>query len=236
MKLIAGGDSFVWGSELKDSPHGGINGYSQSTFPALLAKQYNMSYVCAAHPGNANNAITRMSVDALSNINDNKFLLVQWTYPQRAEFRFDNKWVSINSWHTVQKDFSQQYFKYVGDSEYYEIYSILKEVVFLQNYCQVNKIPYMFLTADNHFYCHENYDRSRDKSINCLYDQIDWCKWYFFPNGVRSNETQTPRGFYRWAVENKYLVGPQQHPLEKAHRDASELMRDKFNELVKEHL
>lgn len=236
MILVAGGDSFIWGSELKDSPHGGPNGYSHNTFSALLASRHNMDYVCAAYPGNSNNAISRMSINALNEISDTKFLLVQWTYPQRAEFRFDNKWENINSWHTVQKDFSQQYFNYVGNNEYYEIYSTLKEIVFLQNYCLVNKIPYMFLTADNHFYYHENYNRNNDASVNNLYNQIDWNRWYFFPKGEKSNETKSPRGFYQWAIENKYVVGPQQHPLEHAHRDAADMMGEKFNELVKEHL
>lgn len=230
MILVAGGDSFVWGSELKDSPNGGPSGYSRNTYPALLAS--NNEYVCAAYPGNANNAISRMAIDAVSQIKDDKFLLVQWTYPQRAEFRFGNQWTSINSWHTVQEDFSKHYFKHVGDSEYYEIYSILKEIVFLQQYCQLNSIPYMFVTADNHFYCHENYNRRRDASIENLYNEIDWSKWFFFPPGTEANETTAPRGFYQWAMENKYTVGPDGHPLEQAHQDAYMLIKGKFNELV----
>jgi hypothetical protein len=229
MILVAGGDSFIWGSELADSPHGGPLGYSRKTYPALLASD---EYVCAAYPGNANNAISRMSIDVLSKITEPKFLLVQWTYPQRAEFRFGNDWASINSWHTSQQEFSKQYFKHVGDSEYYEVYSILKEILFLQQYCQINNIPYMFLTADNHFYCHENHRRSRDISIDNLYSQINWNNWFFFPSGVHANETLAPRGFYQWAVENKYKVGAEGHPLEAAHRDAAELIKEKFNELV----
>jgi hypothetical protein len=132
----------------------------------------------------------------------------------------------------VQKEFSQHYFKYVGDNEYYEIYSILKEIIFLQNYCQANNIPYMFTTADNHFYQHKNYQRSRDFSIDSLYNLIDWHSWYFFSPGSDANETLSPRGFYQWAVENKYKVGPQHHPLEDAHYAAANLIKEKFNELV----
>lgn len=236
MILVAGGDSFIWGSELADSPHGEENGYSQNTFPALLANQYNMDYVCAAYPGNANNAISRMAIDSLSELNGDKFLLVQWTYPQRAEFRFENQWISINSWHTVEEEFSQHYFKYVGNNEYYEIYSILKEIIFLQNYCQVTNTPYMFTTADNHFYQHENYQRSRDSSIDSLYNLVDWHRWYFFNSRTSANKPLAPKGFYQWAVENKYKVGPQHHPLEEAHYDAANLIKEKFDELVKEVL
>ena len=51
MITVAGGDSFVWGSELADCPHGGPDGHSRKTFPALLAGE---SYVCAAYPDKRN--------------------------------------------------------------------------------------------------------------------------------------------------------------------------------------
>jgi hypothetical protein len=234
MILIAAGDSFIWGSELKDSPHGGPGGYSRSTFTALLAKNYN--YVCAAYPGNANNAISRMAIAACEKNSSNKFLIVNWTYPQRAEFRSNNKWVSINSWHTELTEFSESYFKHVGDSEYYEIYSILKEILFLQQYCELRKIPYLFMTSDNHFYHHENYVRSHDADIDNLYNNINWQNWFWFPPGIQTNETLAPRGFYQWAIENKYNMGSAGHPLEQAHKDAAELIKEKFNELVKKSI
>jgi len=232
MILVAVGDSFIWGSELADSPNGGPNGYSRNTFPSLLAKEYGMEYECAAYPGLANNAISRKAIGACK---DNIMLVVSWTYPQRAEFRFGQKWCSINSWHTVQQNFSEEYFKHVGNNEYYEIYSVLKEILFVQQYCKISKIPYMFLTADNHFYQHENYFRSRDKDIDRLYNEIDWSQWFWFPAGIGENQTLSPRGFYQWAAENKYSMGPQWHPLEDAHKDAANLIKEKFDELVKKH-
>lgn len=234
MIIVAGGDSFIWGSELADSPHGGVGGFSQQTFPAILAKKSKNDYICAAYPGNANNAISRISLTALKNCN-NPFLIVCWTFPQRAEFRFQNKWVSINSWHTVEEEFSKSYFKYAGDNEYYEIYSSLKEILFTQQYCQLNKIPYLFLTSNNYFYQHENFNRSHDEFIDMLYNNINWDNWFWFPPGKKTNETNAPRGFYQWAVENKYKVGIQGHPLEEAHKDAANLIEEKFNELVTKH-
>ena len=58
-------------------------------------------------------------------------------------------------------------------------------------------------------------------------------KWFLFPEATEPYNTQSPRGFYQWAVENKYECGKSKHPLEKAHQDAAKLMKDKFNELVK---
>jgi hypothetical protein len=57
-----------------------------------------------------------------------------------------------------------------------------------------------------------------------------------FPPATEEWNTMSPRGFYQWAVENKYTVGPDNHPLEQAHQDAAQLIKDKFDEVVKKHL
>jgi hypothetical protein len=88
----------------------------------------------------------------------------------------------------------------------------------LQNYLIQNNIPYLFTCVDN--------------CIITDNPEINWDRWYMFPPGTAADETHTPRGFYQWAVENKYTVGSEHHPLEDAHRDAAELIRSKFNELV----
>lgn len=273
MILIAGGDSFVFGSELKDQ----IDGHSLSTYSALLAKNFDLEYQCAAWVGNANAAINRMTMSACDQHlqNDKKIgVIVTWTFTNRYEFRFNyatghriSPWHSINAWSTyddatlIQKefkdsnwftlyeqmqnlsigkksgtaDFSKIWYKHVGDSEYYELYSSLKEILLLQFYLEHNHVPYLFLTADNHFYEHPNYFRQRDAYIDMLYKKINWSKWFFFAPGKNANETQEPRGFYQWAAENKYPIGTT-HPLEEAHLAAADLLKDKFNELVKRPL
>jgi hypothetical protein len=71
---------------------------------------------------------------------------------------------------------------------------------------------------------------------NCLIEllspETNWDHWYLFPAGTKSHETQQSRGFYQWAVENKYNIGIDGHPLEQAHQDAAQLIKEKFNELV----
>jgi hypothetical protein len=240
MIIVAGGDSFIFGSELADQ-QGHVP--SQSTFPALLAQGHE--YCCAAWPGNANNAIARMTMTKCENLKkQNKEIgaIVTWTFTNRYEFRFNyntqqrmTPWYSISSWSTIddlnaiekefvnkndnilaqQKatinraketgiaDFAKTFFMHVGDNEYYEFYSSLKEILFLQNYFKQNSIPYLFLPADNHFCNHSIYFRRKDEYIDAIYNQIDWDKWYFFPDGTAADETIGPRGFYQWAVENK---------------------------------
>ena len=82
MNIVAGGDSFVWGSELSDSPHGGPGGYSKNTFTYLLAQGYN--YKCAAYPGFGNKDIVGQ---VKSQCDDQTAgVIVCWSWPTR-----DNK-------------------------------------------------------------------------------------------------------------------------------------------------
>lgn len=270
MILVAGGDSFVFGAELSDQykyiP-------SQKTYAALLAKQANLDYKCVAWPGNANNAIGRMTMTACESLKkeNDVIAIVTWSFTNRYEFRFNyhtgqkiTPWYSINSWSMLddtnsieqeykskneailaqQKehierakllgiaDFAKTFFMHVGNNEYFELYSTYKEILFLQQYFEQNNIAYIFLPADNQFYNHPNYYRSRDEYLDCLYNQIKWNHWFFFPPSTNENDTKIERGFYQWAIENKYPVGTT-HPLDEAHIAACNLMKDKFNALVK---
>ena len=92
-------------------------------------------------------------------------------------------------------------------------------IIDLQEYLVQHDIPYLFTCIDN--------------CIITANPEIDWDKWFMFPPGTETDETCSPRGFYQWAIENKYSVGSEGHPLEDAHKNAAELIKEKFNELVK---
>lgn len=99
------------------------------------------------------------------------------------------------------------------------VYTSPRAIQQFQEYCDYHSIPYLFTCVDN-----------------CLIELLDhktnWDNWYLFPPGIAPGDTLTPRGFYQWAVENKYNIGADGHPLEDAHQTAAELIREKFNELV----
>lgn len=102
------------------------------------------------------------------------------------------------------------------------IYTSPRIILDFQRYCEYQQIPYLFTCVDN-----------------CLIELLDpktnMDHWYLFPIGTGPYETQTPRGFFQWAVENKYSIGADGHPLEQAHRDAAALIKEKFNELVAQY-
>ena len=200
MILVSGGDSFIWGSELADCPHGGPNGYSMQTFPALLSTSSAVSlqalvstdrYVCTAYPGIGNNEIHDRVIKAVTQ--DTSAVMVCWTWQAR-----DND-IDSDHW----------------------ILSLQKHLVDLA-------IPYVFTCVDN--------------CIITNNPAIDYDSWFMFPSGTVmpdrpiSSQTTTPRGFYQWAVENKYSIGPDSHPLEQAHQDAADLIKERFDAMVKKNL
>lgn len=269
MILVAGGDSFVYGSELsdcKDNVTVNTYGPSSSTFTALLAQ--DLDYNCVAWPGYANDSIARTVIAECEKLPDDKIVFVSWTFPGRYEFRFNyntgqrkSPWYAFNSWTVKNPDdvvkqftkdnqyivdifkknyasakktglseFVKTFYDHIGNSEYWEIYSSLKEIVYLQNYLKINDIPYLFTCADNSIMHNYTCDNA-DEFINSLKNQIDMDNWFWFPPGTRANETKKPRGFYQWAIENKYPMGTT-HPLEQAHEAAAQLIKEKFDELV----
>lgn len=188
MIIVAGGDSFIWGSELSDHRHGGADGYSRLTFPALLAVDHE--YHCAAYPGSSNTFIGNnlfFKLIAKTDSIKQMAVIVCWTWPTRDSGSQSREIIA-----RVQRT--------------------LKDV----------NIPYLFTCADNCL-------------LEWLADDTDWNHWFLFPPGAEW-ETPNPRGFYQWAVENKYPVGPDGHPLDSAHSAAADLIRNKFNEVVKKHL
>jgi hypothetical protein len=161
----------------------------------------------------------------------------------KSQFQTENETILQHQIENIKRaqttgvaDFAKTFYQHVGSSEYWEIYSSLKEIVYLQNYLKANNIPYLFTCADNSILYNYTVGNS-DSTIAGLVGQIrrDSDNWFWFPAGTKADETCDPRGFYQWALENKYPIGTT-HPLEAAHRDAANLMKDKFNELVKKHI
>lgn len=253
--IIVAGDSFVYGSELADATQ---------TFPKLLAGAYeDVSWPGYSNDAIARTTIERCEqggVDAVVvswtfpgryefrftyNTQQKKspwYSMNSWTFDQidniKNQFVNEDKKILIAQIKHNSKarltgvaEFARAFYQHVGSGEYWEIYSSFKEIVYLQNYLKIKNIPYLFTCADTYMFYPST---PMDMTLNSLFKQIDFDKWYFFPEGNKW-ETTTPRGFYQWAVENKYPIGTT-HPLEAAHQAAAELMKEKFNELVKKSL
>ena len=203
--LVAAGDSIIFGSELDDE----YGNYSQKTFPALLAKNLNLDYVCLATPGISNSGIARSVISFIENQKAD-IVVVCWTFANRQEFYIDNRFETLNGWvhnpdnkfNKKVEQFSKDYFN-IASSSYFEMYATLKEILLLQNYLKVNDQRYIF-TANSRFNLFD------DKLLNTYKSAIDWSQWAWFEGS----------GFYDWAKLKKFSCGPEGHPLEQAHEEA----------------
>jgi hypothetical protein len=252
--LIAGGDSYIYGQELADCEWGVQ--HSTNTFSALLAKTFDLDYKCTAIPGYSNTAIARSVLNQCLTIKTDRVVLVTWTYTNRFELSTDfpiiqqlehrsNVWYGISPTNLERnrKDHPEfigvvdGFLKWTGLTDYYQYYTTLKEILYLQNFLKVHNIPYMFTSADTAI-CFQNAKEilKHDDNVHTLrnmLDEIDWNHWYLFPhNGVDWLSTSSPNGFRNWALENKFEHGEGKHPLEQAHQAAHDVLQDKFNEMV----
>ncbi len=120
-------------------------------------------------------------------------------------------------------DFAKTFYKHVGSSGAWELWSSYSEIVLLQQYLQLQNIPYIFTTVDECLF--ENRKYWKDLSISTLYNQIDFSRWIMFPGN---------RGFFTWARDEKYPFGTT-HPLELAHSDAFKYIKENYGELVSQY-
>ena len=261
--IITAGDSFVYGSELADCRNAPSKhtfaallaedaeciawpGYANDSIARTTIERCESGpvagvFVMWSFPGRYE---FRFAYDTKQRTH-HWHAITPWTGQEvediSHEFNTENKQILVDYNVAVHRakqtgvaEFAETFYRHVGSTEYWEVYSSLKEIVYLQNYLKLKNIPYMFACADNSVIY--NYTTGQtDSVINSLSGQIDLSNWFWFPPGQYPHETQKPRGFYQWAVENKYRIGTT-HPLEEAHRDAAQLMQGKFNELVKKHL
>lgn len=145
----------------------------------------------------------------------------------KKEFRADNDAVLQNHIEHLERakrtgtsDFAKAFYKHVGGSGAWELWSSYTEIVLLQQYLQLKNIPYIFTTVDECLI--GNMQHWHDDSLKVLHSQIDQSRWIWFPDS---------RGFFTWARDEKYPFGTT-HPLESAHRDAFLHIKENYHGMV----
>jgi|13_taG_2_1085334.scaffolds.fasta_scaffold21085_1 hypothetical protein len=240
--LIAGGDSFTYGSELPSQDHAWAN---------LLATRKGWNICNTAKPGYSNSAIRRNVMNAVHKYRElDLFVAVMWSFPNRYEFRFaydtghkESPWYSINPWtyndenfeeHFFTKDdqvlvaqqanranaeakgmtaFAKSYVQNVAQTEYWEIYNSWCEIVMLQNYLIKHNIPYIFTQVDNSlFECNSE----MDGTLRTLRADIDMTK-FIMDEGMFTWAQRTQQPFYTT------------HPQEIAHTEWINILYDRID-------
>jgi hypothetical protein len=245
-KVLSAGCSFIYGAELSDSPdYAGKDPYSKLTWPALWAKDSNFDYNTVAVCGISNQGISRLVIDYCEK-NQVDFVIVQWTYPNRYELRFnnivENNYFSLNHWlandldSEIQDNNFYNFIKIFNKSpmqaiakiwynyiSYYdtEIYYYLKEIVYLSNYLKLKNIKFAFSSVFHEYY--SNISKIKDPSIESLYKISQTLPWVTFNN----------QGFIEWAASSGHFDREVwQHPNDAAHLAALGLVKNQLNILL----
>ena len=254
-KILSAGCSFTYGHELSDCNHTGLPP-SSKTWAKGLSDLMQGDYVCIARGGLGNSAIARKIFQYISH-NPVDCVLVMWSFPSRYDWAMprnrnleDTRWASITPWDTDAKqsevfkslsnsepqqeiwkkrkeelattgvrEFANSLYRYAAN-EYHEIYQSWKSIIWLQNILEKKRIPYLFTLADNSLFYKEFAPHAeQDALMKALYSEIDFTNWFSFGERMM--------GFNQWALLNDYPRGTT-HPLDSAHQDAVQLMKDKF--------
>ena len=208
MKLLALGDSFTVGAELKNP--------SRDCYPALIANENNWQLTNLAIGGASNDKIIRLLFENIDHGYD--VIIIGWTYPDRME-------VNKNSEVVDPVDISPTFSSKIGYTwalEYYakhynRLLSYKKhwtEVVMLQSYLKLRGQKYIFCNITGlqsdigsayNDYIHE---------LGYIFDQIDLTHYIDWPK----------LGMVEWAFPSP--KGPGGHFLEEGHRKVAERINE----------
>jgi hypothetical protein len=215
--IVSCGDSFFYGSDLKDC---GIWEHpSQSTWPALIAKSLNLSYVSSAKAGVGNLQILQQVISNLLQYKNSSFYFINWTWIDR----FDYVNLTNKDWHTVRPSFDnptvdQFYYKHLHSElsdKFNSLVYINQAISLLEKYQCKFVMTYMDkLVLDQQWHAPEY--------VKLLQQQVR--------KHLKDFDGHT---FLEWSRLNHYPESTGWHPLEPAHRQASEYWLPIVKEMIK---
>jgi len=213
MEIKSFGCSFIFGTDLKDNPenvilHDPVGRFSRLTWPALLAKKLGYDYNCYARPGSGNLQIAERTLNECSP-DSKSFFIIDWTWIDRFDYiKSLDPW---QPWGTLvpnqNNNIADQYYRYLH-TEYKDK---LCSLIYIKNVIDTlmqNKIEFLMTYEDA-----------------LLFDQ----KWHTSPAIITLQEYIKPymmtfegKTFLDWSREKSFPESSGWHPLETAHRAATE--------------
>lgn len=218
-KLISVGCSFIHGSELGDEIP-----YSKNTYPALLAKHYDLDYDCIAYPSASNQGIARKIFDY--NADKNCLFVIQWTFPSRLGVQLSYKYHDKNKNQTDWFDLAPNNWDLIGHfHEYREYTEQLKNL----GIDKLSNTVYKHIGNDNFLFQSKismDAVKLHLKNLSAGFLFIAGCNALLDYPQIISFEN---KGFIEWCTEKKFKVGKYKHPLHDAHRFALDYILKNVN-------
>jgi len=213
-KVIAIGDSFTRGDELADCPDDAPLQYSESTWPASIATILNCDYKCYAIGGIGNQWISWNIADKLQ---QDTLVIANWTWFER----FDYVDIETDHWKTTHPRHQNKlnhYFYRNLDSDIWNLHRNLQQMHSSISLLKQNNINFIMTCVDPHYGA--NFDNFRPPGSNVS------THWQTAIANLQAQVKHYIVNFYgytflEWAKHKNFEIGPNGHPLEKAHIEAA---------------
>jgi hypothetical protein len=221
MKLKSFGCSFIFGSDLADDGRTGpVATSSQLTWPAQLSQHLNREYECYARPGSGNLQILERMLNQAATSSSTDLFVIGWTWLDRFDY-YDSNYdptTKRTPWSTVMPiddtSVAKTYYKHLH-SEYRDKFSCLGYIKLAIDTLDQKGIPFVMTYMDE-----------------LLFDQ----RWHTSPSVTELQHYIEPRmttfngqTFLNWSRSNGYPESEAWHPLELAHRAATDYMITVFD-------
>lgn len=207
MNLKSFGCSFIFGTDLADDGRGSLHATpSKHSWPALIAKNKNYAYTCYARPGSGNLRILEQVINQSTILEDQVFV-VGWTWIDRFDYvdYTNDKWISLMP---VDSTKIADYYYRNLHSQYRDKLTTLLHIRQAIDTLQARQIPFLMTYMDN---------------------LIFETEWHTSPAILDLQEYVRPHlttfngnNFLDWSRENGFEISATKHPLEAAHKAASE--------------
>jgi hypothetical protein len=217
-KIVSFGDSFVFGSELKNNDNGSRSWIGQA------AEKLNVDYQTLAVPGCGNENIARQILHYFSNNSaESTLAVINWTWGARWDFYIPGveQWTTLGLTcvpsrlapligHKEAESVLEFYNKYPGHSTLWDKWRSLQTMFAIQNFLQMHGIV----------------------NVQTYMDYEIWDTTWHCPDYVKTlqdltkHQMQTFEGknFLDWSRDHDFEVtSPGLHPLEQAHDAACKL-------------
>lgn len=215
MKLKSFGCSFIHGTDLGDS---GKDSPSQSTWPALVAKNIGWDYCCYARGGIGNLRILENVLEHVSM--PPAFFVIGWTWIDRFDYTTtDDQWRSI-----LPNDSGP-----ISDYFYRNLHSQYRDK--LTSLIHIKSAIDALLTHGHRFV------------MTCMDDLLFENAWHTSPavaylqSQIRSHIRDFQgKNFLDWSRDREYEISDLWHPLEEAHLAAADYALAEWNEFKQTEL
>jgi hypothetical protein len=217
-RVISFGDSFTYGNDLSDWVEGNWPAVpsvpSKSTWPALIAKHYDLDYQCLASPGIGNLRI----LEALLNADtSDSICIVNWSWIDRFDFCSSN----TEEWETVRPSGNTALSKYYYKNFHGQYQDMLSNLIYINtaiNYLQFKNVKFFMTAIDS-----------------LLFEKI-MPSWHN-PSAVETLQSCVlpfinyfdQLTFLEWSRDKHFPISDKWHPLEEAHQAAFEYIRDNYD-------